>query len=477
MFQVLQSRLLDITLQNNELMEAFRDRTIRIDIPYNTVLDHEVRIYEKDYNPEKIRGKHIAPHTIAMAAMWAVLTRLEDPKKHNLSLMQNFPMGSNNVFFRAEYTWMSEQFTDGDNDPLTFQDSFGILNLRVGVDIDDWNSTITLWGRNVLDERYYVGSFDPPLLVHVPSDLFCCGRELLGHREDLILVQLNPADLVGQLRRPGHEKRVTGHQKRTGVHVYVGRPMEIDLVRPGAPNSTSLVASRLNGRLLRRRELDQILSGRIEMVGKGRPPLIHAALAAVSVDLILVASQDAARGRVVTGDRPPARPTGEVSPENPVGTMKPGVVQETGWAEDVPVGTGLVGSERQRTDAGPARVQRGHIPALSIQAELLDTPTARKIWNILPLEGSVTVWGDEIYFDIPLNLAQEPDARAEVEVGDLAYWPAGPAFCIFFGPTPVSTGGQPRAYSPVNVFGKVLGDATQFKGVPSGAAVKVTVAE
>jgi hypothetical protein len=114
---------------------------------------------------------------------------------------------------------------------------------------------------------------------------------------------------------------------------------------------------------------------------------------------------------------------------------------------------------------------------LSIQAELLDTPTARKIWNILPLEGSVTVWGDEIYFDIPLAIEQEPRASQDVEVGDLGYWPAGPAFCIFFGPTPVSTGAQPRAYSPVNVFGRVLGDARQFKGVSGGAKIKINRTE
>jgi iron complex outermembrane receptor protein len=84
--------------------------------------------------------------------------------RFNLSLTQNFPMGSNNMFFRAEYTWLSEQLTDGDLDPLTLQDSFGILNIRLGVDIDDWNSSVTLWGRNITDERYYVGSFDPPLL-------------------------------------------------------------------------------------------------------------------------------------------------------------------------------------------------------------------------------------------------------------------------------------------------------------------------
>jgi hypothetical protein len=109
-----------------------------------------------------------------------------------------------------------------------------------------------------------------------------------------------------------------------------------------------------------------------------------------------------------------------------------------------------------------------------LEAQLLDTPTARKILETLPLEGLVNLWGDEIYFDIPLSLAQEPDARSDVEVGDLAYWPAGPAFCIFFGPTPVSTGDQPRAYSPVNVFGRVLGDTAKFKTVSAGAVIKVT---
>ena len=113
------------------------------------------------------------------------------------------------------------------------------------------------------------------------------------------------------------------------------------------------------------------------------------------------------------------------------------------------------------------------IGTLVLEAELLDTPTASRILDALPIEGSANVWGDEIYFDIPLSLAPEADARAEVEVGDLAYWPAGPAFCIFFGPTPVSTDERPRAYSPVNIFGRVLGDAGRLKGTPNGAAVKV----
>ena len=111
---------------------------------------------------------------------------------------------------------------------------------------------------------------------------------------------------------------------------------------------------------------------------------------------------------------------------------------------------------------------------ISMEAELLDTPTARKIADALPLEGSVNVWGDEIYFDIALTIVQEPGASQDVDVGDLGYWPAGPAFCIFFGPTPVSSGDQPRAYSPVNVFGRVLDNLQALKNVSNGASIKIT---
>jgi serine protein kinase len=79
-------------LQNNELMEAFRDRTIKIDIPYNLRLENEIQIYQKDFNRKKVPGKHIAPHTLSTASMWAVLTRLEEPKKANLSLMQKLKL-------------------------------------------------------------------------------------------------------------------------------------------------------------------------------------------------------------------------------------------------------------------------------------------------------------------------------------------------------------------------------------------------
>ena len=79
-------------LQNNEFMEALRDRTVKIDIPYVTTLKNEIKIYEKDYNKETVRGKHIAPHTIEIAAMWAILTRLEEPKNANLTLLQKLKL-------------------------------------------------------------------------------------------------------------------------------------------------------------------------------------------------------------------------------------------------------------------------------------------------------------------------------------------------------------------------------------------------
>jgi hypothetical protein len=110
---------------------------------------------------------------------------------------------------------------------------------------------------------------------------------------------------------------------------------------------------------------------------------------------------------------------------------------------------------------------------LNLQAELYESPTAQEIWKRLPLEGRSNTWGDEIYFEIPVVMDQESDAHAEVEVGELGYWPVGRAFCIFFGPTPVSTDERPRAYSPVNVIGRVQGDATLFKLVRDGDLVRI----
>jgi uncharacterized protein len=114
-----------------------------------------------------------------------------------------------------------------------------------------------------------------------------------------------------------------------------------------------------------------------------------------------------------------------------------------------------------------------HIENIILEAELKDTPTAEMILNSLPLEGNANLWGDEIYFMIPLHLNLEPDAQEEMEIGNLAYWPTGPAFCIFFGPTPVSVDEKPRAYSPVNIFGKIIGDATALKSVAQGSKIRI----
>lgn len=111
---------------------------------------------------------------------------------------------------------------------------------------------------------------------------------------------------------------------------------------------------------------------------------------------------------------------------------------------------------------------------ISLPAELNEGPTAQQIWEALPIEGRANTWGDEIYFEIPVVAQQEPDARAEVEVGELGYWPVGHAFCIFFGPTPASSDNRPRAASPVNILGRVLGDATLFRAVRGGTVVQIT---
>ncbi len=110
---------------------------------------------------------------------------------------------------------------------------------------------------------------------------------------------------------------------------------------------------------------------------------------------------------------------------------------------------------------------------VELAAELDDNPTAEAIAKALPLEGHANVWGEEIYFDIPVAIPLADDAVEEVEVGTLAYWPTGSAFCIFFGPTPVSTSNKPRAYSPVNVFGRIIGDASALKRLPDGTSIVI----
>jgi hypothetical protein len=113
------------------------------------------------------------------------------------------------------------------------------------------------------------------------------------------------------------------------------------------------------------------------------------------------------------------------------------------------------------------------VGAVTAYAALNESETAEAIWNALPIEGRANTWGDEIYFSIPVKLSQAPDAKEVVELGDLGYWPPGSAFCVFFGRTPASGPNEIRPASPVNVFGRLEGDPTVFRGVRSGVAVKV----
>jgi hypothetical protein len=111
---------------------------------------------------------------------------------------------------------------------------------------------------------------------------------------------------------------------------------------------------------------------------------------------------------------------------------------------------------------------------LTLDAELLDTPTARAVAAALPISSSALTWGEEVYFEVPVEVTREPGARAVVIPGEIAYWPDGHCIALGFGRTPISQGDETRLASPCNIFAKALGDVKALAKVKAGATTTVT---
>jgi hypothetical protein len=118
----------------------------------------------------------------------------------------------------------------------------------------------------------------------------------------------------------------------------------------------------------------------------------------------------------------------------------------------------------------PIRIRVG---AVALEAELKSTRTAKAIYDLLPVEAKMNVWGDEFYFSVPIIKDYRETATLKVEVGDIAYWGNGHSIAIFFGRTPVSTGSEPVPADRVNIIGKIKGDPTVLRSATEATLIRM----
>jgi uncharacterized protein len=110
---------------------------------------------------------------------------------------------------------------------------------------------------------------------------------------------------------------------------------------------------------------------------------------------------------------------------------------------------------------------------ITLNAELFDTGTAAAIFGALPIETTPEEWGEEFYFEIPVEMSLDETATTKVKIGDIGYWPPGNALAIFFGPTPISSGSDPVPASDVNLVGKIIGDATVLRNAKGARKIRI----